>query len=159
MSKQQEVLAAIQSPVIRTNLLRGRKAPFLLAYRKLVSDGQVVEHGSGGLGDPVYAGLPGASFPVPRYVGGVRPADLALLVRAGLSEEYARQRLEEAIASPGDNTAALVEQLELAKAVIEANGDDPDELIPLPHDRGRPIDTFINPLMPMPPEFKEDTDV
>src|SRR5258707_7921920 len=85
MSKQDEVLSALRYPVRRRELLQGRSAAFRIAYKKLVRTGQIVERGIGGRGNPVYSGLPTAVFPVPRYIGGINPADLALLVRSGMS--------------------------------------------------------------------------
>jgi hypothetical protein len=159
MSKREEVLVALSAgPVRRYTLLNGREGIFRLAYRKLLAEGQIVESGTGGVGNPVYVGLQGSSFPVPRYTGGVRDADIAMLVRSGMTDDVARETLQTAIDSPGDNGAALMVVLMDAKTRIERNGDDWEAAIPLPHAKrgaGRPRkgEPFFNPLMPLPPEF------
>jgi len=158
MDKRHEVLDALsEGPISRYTFLNGRKTVFRLAYRKLLAEGLIVESGTGGKGSPIYVGLPGASFPAPRYVGGVRRADLALLVRSGMSEADARQALQTAIDSPGDNGAAITAVLDEAYLRIDEAGVDPWDSVPMPADKrriGRPknCEPFFNPLM-LPPEF------
>jgi hypothetical protein len=132
MSKHDEVLSALRSPVRRRELLQGRSAAFRIAYRKLVRTGQIVERGIGGRGNPVYSGLPTAVFPVPRYIGGINHADLALLLRSGMSEADGRAALQAAIDAPGDNTAEISAVLDEARVRIAEQGGNPWENIPTP---------------------------
>jgi hypothetical protein len=151
-TKHGELLAVLAAgPVRRYLLLNGRQGIFRLAYQELLREGLIVESES----SPVYVGLPGVSFPATRYRGGVRPADLALLVRSGLSEAAGRDALQEAINSPGDNTAAVMAILSAAHQRIQDGGGEWADAIPMPHDKrepGRPKkgEPFFNPLMPNP---------
>jgi hypothetical protein len=160
MNKRNEILDALsKGPVSRYALMNGRKAVFRLTYHKLLAEGLIIENGAGGKGSPIYVGLPGVSFPAPRYVGGVRPADVALLVRSGMSEADAKETVQTAIDSPGDNRAALEFVLIDAHARIEKSDSDWDA-VPMPVEKqsgaGRPKKgepPFFNPLMSIPPEF------
>ena len=139
MDKKQQVLDALQAgPIQRYQLLNGRKASFVLAYRQLIADGLIAENGTGGRGDPVYAGLEGVVFPVKRYMGVVRPADLKTLVRSGRTEEEARRELQAAIDSPGDNYAALLAVVTTAHERIIQAGGDPWADVPMPGEKRRP---------------------
>jgi len=160
MNKREEILAALSTgPTLRYALLNGRKTIFRLAYRRLLADGLIVESGTGGKGSPVYVGLPGAAFPASRYVGKVRLADVALLVRSGMEEADARAALQDAVDSPGDNDVALTLVLMEAHARIEERGGDPGDGLPMPSEkraahRPKKGEPFFNPLIPTSPGLK-----
>jgi hypothetical protein len=90
-----EVMAAlIDGPVPFRKLMHGRSAGFRLAYDQLLREGKLAESGMGTRQDPKWSGLPGAEFPPPRPP--VRPADVRLLVRSGLSRDEAKRQLKAA---------------------------------------------------------------
>jgi hypothetical protein len=82
-------------PVLKWALLRRHRANFRIAYRHLQAAGEIVESGTGAMGNPVYVGLTGAIFPAPKKkLIHIRKADIKLMRRAGHTEAEARQLLE-----------------------------------------------------------------
>lgn len=82
-------------PVLKWPLLRRKRAGFRVAYRQLLEAGDIVESGTGAMGNPIYVGLPGAVFPAPKKKPvRIRKADIKLMQRAGHSAAEARQLLE-----------------------------------------------------------------
>jgi hypothetical protein len=60
----------------------------------MLAAGEIVESGTGAMGNPVYVGLPSATFPDPKAkTVHVRKADIKLMLRAGHSEAEARKIL------------------------------------------------------------------
>ena len=92
MDYSEQVRAAVSGgPVLKWTLLRTRRAPFRTAYQRLVQAQEIVESGTGAMGDPTYVGLPGASFPERKKKPvHIRKADIKLMMRAGHSEAEAR---------------------------------------------------------------------
>jgi len=132
MSKRDGVLKALaDGPVPYRQLLNGRGAGFVLAYRQLVASGEVEEAGTGYPGDPRYSGLRGADFPVPRPR--VRAVDIALLVRSGMTEGEARTTLEGATGE-----ADVIALCEAAQDRILERGGDALAGLPSPPDREVP---------------------
>jgi hypothetical protein len=89
---RKKVLAALAGgPVEKWPLLRNKGAGFRVAYQSMLASGQIVESGTGAIGNSVYVGLPGVVFPEPRLKGiHIKPADIELMTRAGHSEAEAR---------------------------------------------------------------------
>jgi hypothetical protein len=118
MSKRKEVLAAVSGgPVPFRKLMHGRKAGFRLAYLQMVREGLVSESGMGTSHDPKYSGLPGVIFPAPVLT--VRPADVKLLVRAGVPRTDAVNQLK--VAS-GQGEAAVLTLCQTAHDRIMERG-------------------------------------
>jgi hypothetical protein len=87
-------------PVLKSPLLKGRSGRFILAYRRLLMAGKIVEHGSGAQGDRIYVGLTGAVFPERRERGlKIRKADIELLIEAGHTREEAVGNLSRALSN------------------------------------------------------------
>src|SRR5260221_13509808 len=91
-AKEFEVRAAVSGgPVLKWPLLRTRRANFRVAYKALLEAGELVESGTGAMGDPTYVGPPGARFPERKKKPvHIRKADIKLMMRAGHSEAEAR---------------------------------------------------------------------
>lgn len=117
ISKQQEVLEALKDGCVRRHkLFNGRRAAFRLAYRELVKTGAVVESGTGAMGNPIYSGLPGCTFPPKREYLRIRPADVRLMVRAGWTKQDARVALEQA--SISNDLQGVIDLLEEANQLL-----------------------------------------
>ena len=85
-------------PVLKWPLLRRRGVGFSVAYQHMLATGEIVESGTGAMGNPVYAGLPGAVFPAPKKKSvHIRKADIKLMMRAGHKEGQARDILGELV--------------------------------------------------------------
>ncbi len=102
MSKADDsILKMLEAGPIAVRSLRGRSAAFQLAYKRLLGDGTIVEHGLGTRQDPIYVGLPGAAFPERKLT--VKLADVCLLVLSGIPEDEAREMLLTAIRTGGED--------------------------------------------------------
>lgn len=95
MDHKEQVRAILTGgPTLKWPLLRKRRAGFRLAYTQMLTAGEIVESGTGAMGNPVYVGLPGAEFPEQEKPSiRVRKADVRLMVLAGHTEEQARDIL------------------------------------------------------------------
>jgi hypothetical protein len=92
--KAEVVAALIGGPVPKWPMLRNHGVGFQVAYRHLLAAGEIVESGTGAMGNPVYAGLPCAVFPAPKKkLVHIRKADIKLMMRAGYKEGQSRDIL------------------------------------------------------------------
>lgn len=93
---REQVRAALAGgPVLKWPLLRTKRAAFRMAYRSMILSTEIVESGSGAMGNPVYVGLAGVEFPAPKAkVIRIRKADVELMQRAGHTGAEARAILE-----------------------------------------------------------------
>jgi hypothetical protein len=136
MNKRDEILAALQAGPVRFRALtNGRSGAFLVAYRSLLRDGLIEEHGGRRKCDPRYVGLKGTTFPGKGYF--VRPADVDLLVRSGMSEPKARAALEKAAEEGGE--AAVIVILEQAYSRLLSWGKKPNKHQPPPKNKVRKL--------------------
>jgi hypothetical protein len=95
MDYKAEVRAVLtDGPVLKWPVLRRRRARFFVAYQHMLAAGEIVESGTGAMGNPIYVGWPGSVFPAPKKkLVHIRKADIKLMARAGHTEVEAREIL------------------------------------------------------------------